>query len=163
MKVFTLFFSIFGIFFTGGKITDQDWQETTKIVYTHSDATVAPDYYRSYTLTVSKDSIGIVVRDYSRTLLSESHPYTEQEFQSFVGKLKKAGIKKVKEVRSFATGCDTEKLALYKGDDEYFSAYKTCDGGDMKLADRGSLGLIISRQASELVGKVDKTRRHLDL
>ena len=163
MKAFSLIFSIFGIFFTDGRITDQDWQETTKIVYSHSDASVAPDYYRSYTLTVSKDSISIVVRGYGRALLTESRPYTEQDFQSFVSKLKKAGIKKVKDVRSVATGCDTENLALYKGDDKYFSAHKTCDGGNMKLADRASLELIISKLAPELVGKVEKTRRHLDI
>lgn len=163
MSILSIISAIFGIFFTNGRITDQDWQETTKIVYSHSDASVAPDYYRSYTLTVSKDSIGIVVRDYSRTLLTEIQPYTEQDFQSFVSKLKKAGIKKVKEVMSAATGCDTEKLALYKGDNNYFSAYKTCDGGDMKLADRVSLEHIISKQAPELVGKVEQTRRHLDI
>ena len=155
--------TFFGIFFTTGRITNQDWQETTKIVYSHSDASVAPDYYRSYTLTVTKDSIRIYIGNYSGKLLTESRPYSEQDFQVFVSKLKKAGIKKVKEVRSTATGCDTESLVLYKGDSIYFSAYRQCDGGDMELTDHISLERIISKLAPELVGKVEKTRRHLNI
>lgn len=123
-----------GLFPIFGKgITEEDWLQVTKIVYRHSDGSIAPEYYRSYTVTVTADSIEVTIRDYSRTLAEKRYPNTEQNYKELVAKLKDFGISKRRDVEDISAGGDSEALSLYKGDDEFFEAYKSGRGGNLKL------------------------------
>lgn len=159
MKLMSVICAIAGLFPIFGKtVSDRDWSQVTKIVYRHSDASVAPDYYRTYTVTVTKDEVEVSVRNYSETLLTQTYPMTIEGFRTFVSKLRAAGVKKVKEKESFATGCSVMSLSLYKGDNEFFSAYKNCDGGNLKI-ERGNLHNLVTRYAVPgLDDLVEKTR-----
>ena len=151
MKVFSIFFAIFGIFFTNGRITDQDWLQVTKIVYRHSDGSIAPQYYRSFTMTVTADSIEVTIRNYSRTLAEKHYPNTEQNYKALVAKLKDAGISKGREIEDISTGGDSQSLSLYKGDDEFFKAYKSGKGGNLKLKNNNLEQLFKELMTSDLI------------
>ena len=141
-----------GLFPIFGKgITEKDWQQVTKIVYRHSDGSIAPEYYRSFTMTVTADSIEVTIRNYSRTLAEKRYPNTEQNYKALVAKLKATGISKGKEVQDYSTGGDSESLSLYKGDDEFFKAYKSGNGGNLKLKKNNLERLFKELMTSELI------------
>ena len=134
MKLLSVFFAISGLFSIFEKnISDKDWQQVTKIVYRHSDGSIAPECYRSFTVTVTADSIGVTIRNYSKILAQKSYPNTRQAYNAFVVKLKDMGISKGKETEDLSTGGDSESLSLYKGDDKFFDAYKSGRGGNLRL------------------------------
>ena len=147
------------LFSNGQKVTGKDWVQVTKVVYCHHDASVAPDYYRSYKVTVTESNIEVAVSNYSETLLTKQFPMTAADFKRFVGKLQDTGVKKVKEKVSAATGCTSESLELYKGSAPFFSGYKTCGGGNLKLA-RGRLSTLIEECVPGLEELVEQTRGH---
>lgn len=135
-----------------------EWQQITKVVYRYSDPTIAPQFYRTYTVTVTEDSIDLVVRNYSETLLTKQLPLTEGEYGSFITRLKEAGVKKVREMKSVATGGDSESLMLFKGDEEFFNAYQTSDGGNMRA--NVSLEALFNALVPGLDDIIESTRKN---
>ena len=129
-----MLFAISGLFSIFEKnVTDRDWQQVTRIVYHHSDGTIAPECYRSFTVTVTADSIEVTIRNYSKVLAKKSYPNTQQDYKAFVAKLKNMGISKGKDVEDLSTGGDSESLSLYKGDERFFDAHKSGRGGNLRL------------------------------
>lgn len=158
MNILSILCAMAGFFTSGGQtISSKDWRQVTKVVFLHNDASVAPDYYRSYTVTVTKEKIEVSVSNYDETLLTKQYPQTAEDFYAFIGKLKAAGVKKVREKVSVATGCTFERLVLCKGDQEFFSAYKECRDGNLKL-ERGSLSALFYELVPELRELVNQTR-----
>ena len=147
-----MLFAISGLFSIFGKgIAENDWQQVTKIVYHHSDGSIAPQYYRTYTITVAADSIEVTIRNYSRTLAEKRYPNTTQNYKTLVAKLKDTGISKGREVEDISTGGDSESLSLYKGDDEFFKAYKRGKGGNLKLKKNNLEELFKELMTSDLI------------
>ena len=160
MKILSLFCAALSALFStcGKEPSADDWQQVSKVVYRHSDPSVAPDYYRSYTLTVTANSIALQVNNYSDTLLSKSFPISKESFHSFIEKLSQLGIKKVKEVESISTGGSTQSLCLYHGDDEFFNAYRTHDGGNLSLPHPLELQSLIDELLPSIHDLVEQTR-----
>lgn len=158
MTILSLFYAIAGLLTPSGQtVSSKEWRQVTKVVYRHNDASVAPDCYRSYTVTVTKDQIEVIIRNYDETLLTKQYPQTAEGFRDFVGKLQAAGVKKVKERVSAATGCTFERLELSKGNQVFFSAYKECNDGNLKL-ERGSLRALFSKLVPDLEALIRQTR-----
>lgn len=152
MKILSMLLAISGLFPIFGKdIAEKDWQQVTKIVYHHSDGSIAPQCYRSFTMTVTVDSIEVTIRNYSRTLAEKSYPNTEQNYKALVAKLKDTGISKGREIEDISTGGDSESLSLYKGDDEFFNAYKSGKGGNLKLKKNNLEWLFKELMTSDLI------------
>ena len=160
MKILSLFCAALSALFStcGKEPSVVDWQQVSKVVYRHSDPSIAPDYYRSYTLTVTANSIELQVKNYSETLLSKSLTLSEESFRSFVDKLSQLGIKKVKEVKSISTGSSTMSLSLYHGDDEFFDAYSTHGGGNLSFPHPVQLQSLIDELLPSLHDLVEQTR-----
>ncbi|MCR4959205.1 MAG: hypothetical protein K6B13_11490 [Prevotella sp.] len=152
MKILSVLFAISGLFSIFEKgIAEKDWLQVTKIVYCHSDGSIAPPYYRSFTMTVTADSITVTIRDYSRTLAEKRYPNTEQHYKALVAKLKDTGISKGREVKDNSTGGDSESLSLYKDDEEFFKAYKSGNGGNLKLKKNNLERLFKELMTSDLI------------
>ena len=160
MKILSLFCAALSALFStcGKEPSVVDWQQVSKVVYRHSDPSIAPDYYRSYTLTVTANSIDLQVNNYSETLLSKSFTLSEENFRSFVDKLSQLGIKKVKEVESTATRGSTLSLSLYHGDNEFFNAYSTHGGGNLYLPHPIQLQSLVDELLPSLQDMVEQTR-----
>ena len=125
---------MFGVFSScATTVKDKDWQQTSKVVYRHSTPTIAPEYYRSFSITITEEAAVVDIRNYSSSLLTKRVPLTTGQFKAFVNKLQQMGVTKVKKVDSAAAGGESESLSLYKGDNEYFSAYRSSGSGNLKL------------------------------
>ena len=121
-----------------GIISSADWEQTTKMEYRFGDASVAPQYHRSYTISVSNSKKTITIDSYGDVLLQRQYDITTEEFLKFREAVAEKGISthEEKEV-SGCTGGKTEYVRLYKGDEMYFDAYVYHCGGE----DTGTLTL----------------------
>jgi hypothetical protein len=109
-------------------------EDVTRIVYRFGDASVPPEYHRSYTITVTKDKAEAAVDCYGDVLTRESVSISEAVFQKALDKVSESGIRAVEDPREESGGCTggtTEVLRLYKDDKEFFSArVYHCGGKD---------------------------------
>ena len=160
MKILSILWAVVGMFSSCSKtVKNIDWQQTTKVVYRYSPPSIPPDFYRSFSVTVTEKEIVVKIRNYSETLLTKSYPNTVQNYQAFIRELQAARVKKVKEVKSTASGCDSESLSLYKGDNEFFDAYSTCGCGNMKVSN-GDLEEIVKGQVPDLTDLINQTLKN---
>ncbi|MBP5338672.1 MAG: hypothetical protein J6Z14_05125 [Prevotella sp.] len=105
-------------------LTAADWEKTTKIEYRYGDSSVAPDYHRSYLITITDSMKTMVIDSYGDVLLSKQYSNTPTDFQIFKEELSKKGIKKHDETDSGGCcGGTTETLRLYSADAIVFDAY----------------------------------------
>ena len=148
---------MFGVFSScASPVKDNDWQQTSKVVYRHSTPTITPEYYRSFSVTIDEEAAVVDIRNYSSSLLTKRIPLTAEQFKAFVNKLQQAGVTKRKEVDSAASGCESESLALYKGEQEYFSAYEACGAGTLKVKN-GDLGDLVRELVPDLDTLIEQT------
>ncbi len=138
-------------------VSDKDWQETTKIVYNHSDPTVSPEYHRSCRVTVTEEEVIVEVSAYSKTLLIKHYPNTVRNYKSLIVQMSKMGVRKVKVVNESDAGGESEALLLYKGEKQYFSAYRTSNGGNLSL-ENDNLDSLIHKLLPNLDKMIEQTR-----
>lgn len=121
-----------------GIISSADWEQTTIMEYRFGDASVAPQYHRSYTISISNSKKTITIDSYGDVLLQRQYDNTAEEYQKFREAIAEKGISKHEEKEDpGCTGGKTEYIRLYKGDEVYFDAYVYHCGGD----DTGTLTL----------------------
>ena len=157
MKTLSFICAILGMSLFGRyTVSEKDWEKTTKIVFRHADAAIAPHLFRCYSLTVTAEKVVVEVRDYDKTLLTKRYPYTAKDYQIVIQHLKMMEVWKVKERGSMAGG-DSESLSLYKGEEEYFSAYASHGEGTLRLRN-GDLETIIHKIVPKIDEMVEQTR-----
>jgi hypothetical protein len=71
-------------------------QTSPVFVYQFTDASVPPQYHRSYTIKVSSTEVKLMVTNYVQTFIDETYPSTQQAFNDFQKKLKACKIKQKK-------------------------------------------------------------------
>ena len=121
-----------------GIVSGADWEQTTKMEYRFGDASVAPQYHRSYTISISSSKKTITIDSYGDVLLQRQYDNTAEEYQKFREAVAEKGISTHEETEvSGCTGGKTEYIRLYKGDEMYFDAYVYHCGGE----DTGTLTL----------------------
>ena len=139
-----------------------EWEETTKIEYRYGDSSVAPDYHRSYVITITDSTKIIAIDSYGDVLLTKQYPNTPSDFQAFKEELSKKGIKKLKKKDSACSGGTSETLRQYKGDDVIFDAYVYhCSGesGTLFLPD-GTADLIRSQIPESIDSFINSTMQN---
>lgn len=133
---------------TDVSVSPVDWEETTRIEYRYGDSSVAPDYHRSYVITITDSTKTIAIDSYGNVLLTRQYSNTPSDFQTFKEELSRKGIKTHKKKDSGGcSGGTSETLRLYKGDEKFFDAYVYhCSGksGTLFLPD-GTADLIRSQ------------------
>jgi hypothetical protein len=127
-KIFPVLLSLFGCgssnnASTGNAISTAEWEEATSVEYRFGDSSVAPDYHRSYVITITGSAKTIAIDSYGNVLLTKQYTNTTSDFQAFKELLSKKGIKKHKKIDSACCGGTSETLRLYKGDETIFDAY----------------------------------------
>lgn len=106
-------------------VSDEDWAATNYVCYSFTDASLPPEYHRSYSIGISKDSIIVNVTSYSRKLLHKVYPCTEETFNKVIARLAAQGISKGKaKGEATSTGGTTDALSFFKNNEDtpYFSA-----------------------------------------
>lgn len=107
-------------------IDDKVWEQVDRLVYGYHDASVAPEYHRSYTLNVSKDTAVICVTSYGTVLLEEKYVITEEQFKQAIDALRSLNIKSKKADDEDAAPCDggtAESLSLYADGETIFYGF----------------------------------------
>ena len=59
-------------------------EDITKIIYEYIDASVAPQYHRSYTINISPDTVFFEINSYGDTLLQKYYDITPEYFDSLL-------------------------------------------------------------------------------
>ena len=128
-----------------------DWSHATKVEYRYGDASVAPDYHRSYTIAITDSSKVITIDSYGDILLKRQYPNTPTDFQAFKDLLSKQGITTHKETDSGGCcGGTTEYIRLYQEDAKIFDAYVYhCSGNYGNLSLPAGTADLFSEQIPE--------------
>ncbi|MBN2015582.1 hypothetical protein JW766_02005 [Candidatus Dojkabacteria bacterium] len=103
---------------------DKVYSDIVEIEYRFTDASVPPEYHRSYTIEVTPDSISIKVDSYGDILVEEEYDINEKEFQEIVDSLAKNKIdkKKLSSDNDGCTGGTSESISYIKEDGGTFEA-----------------------------------------
>lgn len=139
-----------------------DWEETTRIEYRFGDSSVAPDYHRSYVISITDSTKTITIDSYGHVLLTKQYPNTPSDFQAFREELSKKGIKKHKKKDSACSGGTSETIRLYKGEEKVFDAYVYhCSGksGTLFLPD-GTADFIRNQIPESVDSLIDSTKNN---
>jgi hypothetical protein len=137
IKTIALFFLVLLTMLTGINACDNDEEhnvtQTTikEITYHFGDATVPPNYHRSYTITITADSVNIVVDSYGDILAEEEYKITSKQFDDIQRSLGNNNI------RNCALGDDegctggtSESISYMNDTDETFSGTVYHCGGE---------------------------------
>lgn len=110
-----------------------DVSNIEKLVYRFIDASVPPQYHRSYTITVTAGSAAVVVDSYGDILAEKSYPMAAGEFRKIKQSFAKHDIRNCPPVEnSGCTGGTSEKIACFNQDEKIFSgSVYHCGGKDM--------------------------------
>lgn len=107
-------------------------EKITEIVYYYRDATVPPQYHRSYTINCNKDSIDIIVNSYGKILARKIYQIDSLKFDSIITCIEKYEISNCKlDQNTRCTGGTSETIKLYDEYREIFSgSIYHCGGQD---------------------------------
>lgn len=68
-------------------ITEEQWENTDFVRYSFIDSSTPPEWHRSYSIGITKDSIVVNVTSYGDVLLREVYPFTPERFDSVKNRL----------------------------------------------------------------------------
>lgn len=103
-----------------------------EITYHSGDASVHPDYHRSYTITVATDGVRIVIDSYGKILADKTYKITFEQFNAIKRSLANAKIKNcVLDEEKGCTGGTSESIS-YKDDKKkiFSGSIYHCGGKD---------------------------------
>ena len=104
-----------------------------EIVYRYKDASIPPEYHRSYTIQANENRVHIVVDSYGAVLAERTYNISEKQFKDLLESLKKNKIIHCMRL-NVASGCQggtTEKISLFNGENRLFNGQLYhCSGKD---------------------------------
>jgi hypothetical protein len=116
---------------------DQSEDLVKRIVYRFHDASVPPQYHRSYVITITRGMVSIVIDSYGDILADREYGITEDQFENIVESLRKNGITNVElGDNEGCTGGTGETISYSNEARELFSGTVYHCGG----IDSGNLG-----------------------
>ena len=103
-----------------------------KITYHFKDASVPPEYHRSYTVTVTTDKVRIVVDSYGEILADKRYKITSKQFDGIRKSLERNKIRNCTlSDDEGCTGGTIERISFSDGENEIFSgSVYHCGGKD---------------------------------
>ena len=103
-----------------------------EIIYRFGDASVPPDYHRSYTITVTADAVRIVVDSYGKILADKMYKITLEQFNAIKKSLLSNKIKNCTlDEEDGCTGGTSERISFVDNKKKIFSgSIYHCGGKD---------------------------------
>ncbi|MBC8373388.1 MAG: hypothetical protein H8E53_07335 [Planctomycetes bacterium] len=118
-----------------------------EIAYHFGDASVPPDYHRSYSIAVTADKVRVVVDCYGDILADKEYAITPLQFDDLKRSLERNGIRKLTSVDDEnCSGGTSERITYSDKRNELFSGTVYHCGGK----DTGNLGGDISSFAEDV-------------
>jgi hypothetical protein len=97
--------------------------DADKIEYPHHGPTVAPQYNRGSTITITPNKLVVDIKSYSKVLLTEYRPFTQEKFNEVLSSFKDLkGMAKPSE-DEMPVGGSLGTIAFYKDGKEIFKGY----------------------------------------
>ena len=101
--------------------------------YHFGDASVPPEYHRSYTITVTTNKVSIIVDSYGKILADEGYEITRKQFNDIINSLKRNKIRNC--TLGDDEGCSggtIERISFSDAENEIFSgSVYHCGGKDI--------------------------------
>lgn len=128
-----------------------------KIIYRFKDASVAPAYHRSYTITVTETEATIAVSDYEKVLNKAAVKLDKKRFKETARVLRDAKIGRGNEIANAGcTGGTSESIELFNNGKQIFSESVYHCGGANYAASTGDFAAVKANLKS-LFPKLEKT------
>jgi hypothetical protein len=109
-----------------------------KIEYSHKGPTVAPQYNRGYTITITSEELAVVIKSYSDVLLTKKRDFTKEKFDEVVRSFK--NFKEGSAPKDIPVGGSSEAIAFFKEGKIILKGYsyggnaKNFSGADIDLS-----------------------------
>ena len=96
----------------------------TKLVYLYDDASVPPEYHRSYSITIESSQINVVVDSYGDILKDTVFPFDAKQFEKLAEVYQEAKLHYCETVKESdgCTGGNGEQIHSYSKESKLFSA-----------------------------------------
>lgn len=105
--------------------------DVNEITYRFIDASVPPQYHRSYTITVSTSRANVVVDSYGKILVEKTYEIPKSEFNSLLNSFQKNKIRNCSmDEGDGCTGGTGEKISVFDSKKEVFSGQVYRCGGE---------------------------------
>ena len=106
--------------------------KATSVLYYRDNGSVPPEYYYHYTITVTKQTVQLVIKkgESRKVTYSERADITRSQYEQFVNKLSSQGIKKTKD-RTIAEGSGLSAIKVGQNTAVLFSGH---EGDDISIA-----------------------------
>lgn len=127
------------VFCTSGSHSDttskKDITKADSIVYTFYDASVAPKYYRGYTISITPDELQVQVKSYDDVLLQKTRDFSQDKFDDIKEKFK--SLKKNGEINDeeIPNGGRSQSIEIFKNKRSLFDGRDYGNTKDFKGAD----------------------------
>ena len=106
-------------------------QDIKEIKYSFGDATVPPEYHRSYTIKVIADNVSIIVDSYGDILTDEEYDITSEQFIDIKNSFDINMIKNCTLGNDMCCGGTSETVSCRDGENEiFFGSVYHCGGED---------------------------------
>lgn len=98
--------------------------EVDEIIYSFDDASVPPEYHRSYTITIKENSGTIVVDSYGDILAEDEFKLMDGEFAKLIESINSANLKECDANNApKCTGSTGELISIKEGGKEVYHQY----------------------------------------
>ena len=113
-----------GIDKTRSSETKTQFTAATKIIYHFGDASVAPQWHRSYSITVTRSEAQLVIDSYGKIIDQATRDIAATDFEKLIETIRDANISKVTATSdsSGCTGGTSESLTIYDQETELLDA-----------------------------------------
>ena len=133
-----------------------------QIEYTFKDASKPPQYHRSYLITVTQQTAGLIIDSYGEQLYEEQLQVDSSQYEQLVAIVHKSKLHLVKEKDSKGcTGGTSDVLRLKTKDSLFFSGYAYNCGGKTFGTLSGDYSLVIDSIKSIFPGLNEKIQQTL--
>lgn len=115
-----------------------------QVEYTFKDSSKPPQYHRSYLITVSQQTAGLIIDSYGEQLYEEQFQLDSSQYKELIAAIHKSKLHLVKEKDSKGcTGGTSDVLQLKTKDTLFFSGYAYNCGGKTFGTLSGDYSLVI--------------------
>lgn len=100
-----------------GGITDAMWNKVAVVEYSFGDASVIPEYHRSYSIQVTKTEAHIKIHSYGTVVFEHTYKIKPAQWQKVIANLKKLNIRHEEVSADPCDGGQSEYFA-FRSDDK---------------------------------------------
>ncbi len=101
-----------------------DPKQVTEVIYSFQDASVPPEYHRSYSITINKNQAAIEVDSYGDILAKDEFQFSEGQFEDLISTINEAQLKECESNNEAqCTGSTGELISIKEGEKEVYHQY----------------------------------------